>query len=283
MRSGPRNGAAATRPALGRRARRPPTLLDQRLRRERRWRAPGRRADPRRRGPPPVRRQTRLAQHVIDSRRRADRAASPPSARELRDDVSDDTRETALLVGVGLISGLIAAVLLFGGLIASMRRPLERLVDAAGKLAGGRPAGPGRRSADRRRPRPSARRSTRWPTSSSAPTAASRRAGAASPITLESLSDGVITVDEKGVVTDANPAARRMLPAADGRDVDPQGLRRPPARRLAEPARRPRPGGAPPRRGRIDAGDHRLRARRPRRRARCSRSATSPSARGSSG
>jgi signal transduction histidine kinase len=31
---------------------------------------------------------------------------------------------------------------------------------------------------------------------------------------MESLSDGVVTVDSKGVVTDANPAARRLLPAA---------------------------------------------------------------------
>jgi two-component system sensor histidine kinase BaeS len=56
---------------------------------------------------------------------------------ELRDQISSDTRDTALLVAAGLIAGLTGALLLFSGLIASMRRPLEELVDAAGRLAGG--------------------------------------------------------------------------------------------------------------------------------------------------
>ena len=57
--------------------------------------------------------------------------------RELRDEISADTRDTALLVAAGLIAGLTGALLLFSGLISSMRRPLEELVDAAGRLAGG--------------------------------------------------------------------------------------------------------------------------------------------------
>jgi signal transduction histidine kinase len=56
---------------------------------------------------------------------------------DLRSAISDDTRNTAILVGAGLIAGLIGALLLFAGLIASMRRPLERLVEAAGRLAAG--------------------------------------------------------------------------------------------------------------------------------------------------
>jgi len=55
----------------------------------------------------------------------------------LRDEISSETRDTALLVGAGLIAGLTGAALLFTGLIASMRRPLEDLVDASGRLAGG--------------------------------------------------------------------------------------------------------------------------------------------------
>ncbi|HEY5052645.1 MAG TPA: HAMP domain-containing sensor histidine kinase [Solirubrobacterales bacterium] len=55
----------------------------------------------------------------------------------LSDDISGETRDTALLVGAGLIAGLTGAALLFSGLIASMRRPLEELVDASGRLAGG--------------------------------------------------------------------------------------------------------------------------------------------------
>ena len=56
---------------------------------------------------------------------------------ELRDEISSDTRDTALLVAAGLIAGLTGALLLFSGLISSMRRPLEELVDAAGRLAAG--------------------------------------------------------------------------------------------------------------------------------------------------
>jgi signal transduction histidine kinase len=56
---------------------------------------------------------------------------------ELQDQISSDTRDTAILVAVGLIAGLTGALLLFSGLIASLRRPLEELVDAAGRLAGG--------------------------------------------------------------------------------------------------------------------------------------------------
>jgi len=55
----------------------------------------------------------------------------------LRDKISSETRDTALLVGAGLIAGLTGAALLFSGLIASMRRPLEALVDASGRLASG--------------------------------------------------------------------------------------------------------------------------------------------------
>ncbi len=55
----------------------------------------------------------------------------------LRDEISAQTRDTALLVGAGLIAGLTGAALLFSGLIASMRRPLENLVEASERLAGG--------------------------------------------------------------------------------------------------------------------------------------------------
>jgi two-component system sensor histidine kinase BaeS len=56
---------------------------------------------------------------------------------DLQDEISSDTRDTALLVAAGLLAGLTGALLLFSGLISSMRRPLEELVEAAGQLAGG--------------------------------------------------------------------------------------------------------------------------------------------------
>jgi len=56
---------------------------------------------------------------------------------QLQDDISSGTRDTAILVAAGLIAGLTGALLLFSGLIASLRRPLEDLVDASARLAGG--------------------------------------------------------------------------------------------------------------------------------------------------
>ncbi len=56
---------------------------------------------------------------------------------ELRQSISHGTRNTVILVAAGLLAGLLGALLLFAGLIATMRRPLEALVAAAGRLAAG--------------------------------------------------------------------------------------------------------------------------------------------------
>ncbi|HEV7771402.1 MAG TPA: HAMP domain-containing sensor histidine kinase [Solirubrobacterales bacterium] len=68
---------------------------------------------------------------------RAAAQAQGEQRERLREEISDDTRDTALLVAAGLIAGLTGALLLFSGMIASMRRPLEELVGAAGRLAEG--------------------------------------------------------------------------------------------------------------------------------------------------
>ncbi len=90
----------------------------------------------------------RSYQHEIAARNRLARGGQPGAARAaivaqqnrrqaLRDEISSQTRDTALLVGAGLIAGLTGAALLFTGLISSMRRPLEDLVEASGRLASG--------------------------------------------------------------------------------------------------------------------------------------------------
>jgi signal transduction histidine kinase len=68
---------------------------------------------------------------------RATVSAEQAKRSSLRSDITGETRDTALLVGAGLIAGLTGAALLFSGLISSMRRPLEELVDASGRLASG--------------------------------------------------------------------------------------------------------------------------------------------------
>lgn len=81
--------------------------------------------------------QVRLARGRRPAAARAAIAAQHNRRRQLQDSISSDTRDTALLVAAGLIAGLTGALLLFSGLIASMRSPLEELVDAAGRLAEG--------------------------------------------------------------------------------------------------------------------------------------------------
>lgn len=81
--------------------------------------------------------RTRLAEGIGSEVARKAIATQADRRDELRERISDDTRDTAILVAAGLIAGLTGALLLFSGLIASMRRPLEELVDAAGRLAAG--------------------------------------------------------------------------------------------------------------------------------------------------
>jgi signal transduction histidine kinase len=81
--------------------------------------------------------RVQLANHPDSRAARATVLAQGARRSRLRDQISSDTRDTALLVAAGLIAGLTGALLLFSGLIASMRRPLEELVDAAGRLAAG--------------------------------------------------------------------------------------------------------------------------------------------------
>jgi signal transduction histidine kinase len=79
----------------------------------------------------------RIARGTSGERARAVVVQQAQRRDELRDEISGDTRDTALLVAAGLLAGLTGALLLFSGLISSLRRPLEQLVDAAGRLAAG--------------------------------------------------------------------------------------------------------------------------------------------------
>jgi signal transduction histidine kinase len=85
---------------------------------------------------PPVAVQRRLTDAVTTGVERL--AAGTSEAREgAREDARDDTRSTVILVVAGLAGALLAALILFSGLINSMRAPLARLVDGARRLAGG--------------------------------------------------------------------------------------------------------------------------------------------------
>ncbi len=163
------------------------------------------------RAPPPAR-QNLLADNV-NSAQAALIASQADERSELRSNVNEDTDKTLLLVGVGLVSGLIAAVLLFSGLIASMRRPLERLVDASGQLA----EGDLQTRVEVGGPAETMTLGTAFNEMADELQDAYRGLEESQrrlSVTMESLGDGVITVNSKGVVSDANPAARRLIPAA---------------------------------------------------------------------
>jgi len=65
-------------------------------------------------------------------------AVETRSARDSsRDHARSETRNTTILVAAGLGGALLAALILFSGLINSMRAPLGRLVEGARRLAGG--------------------------------------------------------------------------------------------------------------------------------------------------
>jgi signal transduction histidine kinase len=65
-------------------------------------------------------------------------AVSTRAARDSsRDHARSQTRDTTILVAAGLAGALLAALILFSGLINSMRAPLGRLVEGARRLAGG--------------------------------------------------------------------------------------------------------------------------------------------------
>jgi two-component system phosphate regulon sensor histidine kinase PhoR len=128
--------------------------------------------------------------------------------------VTEDTRRTTILFGALLVACLLTAGFVFDRLIASIQRPLQRLVDAAGKLA----SGDLRARVSVRGPSETAALGVAFNEMADELQSAYRRTEDSRErlsVTLESLSDGVITVNESGTVTDANPAARRLVPWAD--------------------------------------------------------------------
>ena len=132
----------------------------------------------------------------------------------LEHQVTSDTRRTTILFAALLVACLLTAGFVFDRLIASIERPLQRLVDAAGKLA----SGDLRARVSVAGPSETAALAVAFNEMADELQSAYRRLEESRErlsVTLESLSDGVITLDESGTVTDANPAARRLVPWAD--------------------------------------------------------------------
>ena len=163
--------------------------------------------------PPSPARERRLADAIFGAREAGLQLESRQRERrgEARDRASDRSR-TALITAVAAgVLALLGALGLVAALVGSIRRPLEQLVDATGRLAGGEleqrvePAGPqelrdlgaafnamaDRLGAARRRIEEERQ----------------KLAG-----TIESLADALIVTDREGIVTAANPRAGQVVP-----------------------------------------------------------------------
>jgi signal transduction histidine kinase len=85
--------------------------------------------------PPEAAQGRRIAAAAAAGRALGDGAQA--AREDARTDARADTRDTTIVIAAGLGGALVAALLLFSGLINSMRAPLARLVEGAGRLAGG--------------------------------------------------------------------------------------------------------------------------------------------------
>jgi signal transduction histidine kinase len=109
--------------------------LQQLVTSEARWRQDV--AAPRLAGRPPGPGVERQRTSAVTNRGDALATGAGDARDTAREDARTDTRNTTILVAAGLGGALLAALILFSGLINSMRAPLARLVEGARKLAGG--------------------------------------------------------------------------------------------------------------------------------------------------
>jgi signal transduction histidine kinase/CheY-like chemotaxis protein len=130
---------------------------------------------------------------------------------EARDEAHDDTRRSVIAaVGAGA-AALIGAMALIALLVAAMRRPLDQLVGATGRLAGG--------DLDSR-VEPSGPRELRdlgesFNTMAGELDAAQRRLAEERQrlaVTIESLGDALVVCTAEGVVSSVNPRAAELVP-----------------------------------------------------------------------
>jgi signal transduction histidine kinase/DNA-binding response OmpR family regulator len=171
-------------------------------------------------------REQRLADAIFAAREAGRQLASrqPERRAEARDRVSDRSRTALITVLAAGGLALLGAMGLVATLVASIRSPLERLVDATGRLAGGEldqrvePAGP-----------------QELQDLGGAFNVMAERLGAAQrrieeerqklAVTIESLGDALVVTDPEGVIMAVNPRAEDVVPELrPGGTVDADSL-----------------------------------------------------------
>jgi signal transduction histidine kinase/CheY-like chemotaxis protein/HAMP domain-containing protein len=131
--------------------------------------------------------------------------------RAARDQAADDSRAALITAGVAGGLALLAVLLVVGGLIGSIRRPLEDLVRATRRLAEGKlddrvqPGGPHELTELGE----SFNAMAEGLSSAQARIEAEREKLA---VTIESLGDALVVCDAAGVVQNVNPRARVVVP-----------------------------------------------------------------------
>ncbi|MFL5918854.1 MAG: ATP-binding protein [Gaiellaceae bacterium] len=134
--------------------------------------------------------------------------------REASDEADDDTHGSVITAVVFGLAALIGAVALISMLVASMRRPLDDLVGATGKLAEGdlesrvEPSGP----RELRDLAESFNTMAGELDSAHQRLMEERRRLA---VTIESLGDALVVCEADGTVTSVNPRARDLVPALE--------------------------------------------------------------------
>jgi signal transduction histidine kinase len=143
----------------------------------------------------------------------ADRLAGTQAGRraEARVDADDDSERAIAIAAVAGGLALLAALALVGVLVGSIRRPLDDLVSATGRLAAGdleervRPGGPAELS----------ELGTAFNAMADSLDEARRRVEVEREklaTTIESLGDGLVVCDREGTVTAVNPRAEELVP-----------------------------------------------------------------------
>ena len=147
---------------------------------------------------------------------------------EARDDVDDETQRLVLIAVATGLGALLGAMALIALLVASMRRPLEDLVGATGKLAEGEletrvePSGP-RELRDL---------AVSFNTMAGELDTAQRRLAEERQklaVTIESLGDALVVCDAEGTISSVNPRAAELVPElVPGTPADGAGSPLPP-------------------------------------------------------
>jgi signal transduction histidine kinase len=142
---------------------------------------------------------------------------------EARAQAADETRTAVIAIAAAALITLVAALLLVRSLLRRVRRPLDELVEATSRLAGGDL----RQGVSTGGPREIRELSEAFNTMAADLRLAQERIEherSKLAVTIESLGDGLVVCDPSGRVTAHNPRASQLVPGlAVGEPIDAEG------------------------------------------------------------